>query len=128
LDEARWFSNEIRAPGRYVLAVAEPLSCFARSDRRGGRLAEFALASAIKIDGAVATWLLAMATDGLDGTTDAAGALVSGITCEKLRRAGIDPTCWLQEGKSFEALRTAEAIVPRFTSEVNHCDVLVGVS
>ncbi len=51
---------------------------------RGGRNTEFLLALAIALDGAPGIWAIAGDTDGIDGTEDAAGAIVAPDT---LRRA-----------------------------------------
>jgi glycerate-2-kinase len=58
---------------------------------RGGRAQEFALAAALEIAGLKKVWLAAFATDGSDGPTDAAGAVVNGDTVARAVRHGIDP-------------------------------------
>lgn len=58
---------------------------------RGGRNQEFALAAAIEIDGAPRAAIATFATDGADGPTDAAGAIVTGETCRTAREIGLDP-------------------------------------
>ncbi len=50
----------------------------------GGRNAEFLLSLAIELDGAEGTYALACDTDGIDGTENNAGAI---ITPDSLRRA-----------------------------------------
>jgi len=56
---------------------------------RGGRNTEFALALALELDGAPGITALACDTDGIDGTEDAAGALVTPDTLA--RAAGFNP-------------------------------------
>jgi hydroxypyruvate reductase len=48
-----------------------------RGKGRGGRDAEFALALAVELDGMAGVWGIAGDTDGIDGTEDNAGALVT---------------------------------------------------
>lgn len=48
---------------------------------RGGRNQELALAAALAMAGAERAVLLAGGTDGVDGSSDAAGAVVTGATC-----------------------------------------------
>jgi hydroxypyruvate reductase len=51
---------------------------------RGGRCAEFLLALGVELDGAPNIWAIAADTDGIDGSEDNAGAL---LTPDSLRRA-----------------------------------------
>lgn len=57
---------------------------------RGGRCQQLALAAAEVLEGRVDCLLLAGATDGSDGPTDAAGALVDGTTLARGRGMGLD--------------------------------------
>ena len=75
---------------------------------RGGRNTELALAAADALrEGAPAgaqELVLALATDGEDGPTRKAGALVDGATWEAVRKAGIDPAEALGRHDSLTAL------------------------
>jgi len=55
----------------------------------GGRNQEAALAGALAIEGSTTTFLAAD-TDGIDGATDAAGAVVDAGTIERGRAVGLD--------------------------------------
>lgn len=61
-----------------------------RGTGRGGRNAEFALALAVALDGMPGVWALAGDTDGIDGTEDNAGALVTPDTLARATAAGLD--------------------------------------
>ena len=56
----------------------------------GGRNQQFALACATKIPGEAIT-VLSAGTDGIDGNSVAAGAIVNGSTLERARSRGVDP-------------------------------------
>ncbi len=56
----------------------------------GGRNQQFALACATKISGEAIT-VLSAGTDGIDGNSVAAGAIVNGSTLERARSRGLDP-------------------------------------
>jgi hydroxypyruvate reductase len=75
---------------------------------RGGRNGELALAAAKELAaGAPAGQtevVLALATDGEDGTTRYAGAAVDGGTWETAGRAGIDPAQALARHDAYRAL------------------------
>jgi glycerate 2-kinase len=77
-------------------------------DGIGGRNQEFALACAgvLAARGAPAV-LASIGTDGIDGPTDAAGALVDATTVERARAARLDPAAFLERNDTyhfFEAL------------------------
>ena len=58
---------------------------------RGGRNTEFLLALAVTLRAAPAIWAIAGDTDGIDGTEDAAGAVVAPDTLARARAAGLTP-------------------------------------
>jgi glycerate 2-kinase len=57
---------------------------------RGGRNVEFLLALAVALDGAPTVYALAGDTDGVDGTEDNAGAVVTPDTLARATAAGLD--------------------------------------
>lgn len=69
-------------------------------DGTGGRNQEAALTVATLIAGRPGVWFLAAGTDGIDGTTDAAGAVVDGGTVARAIRAGLDPDLALERNDS----------------------------
>lgn len=71
----------------------------------GGRNQEFALASAIVIDGLETVVVLSGGTDGLDGPTDAAGAIADGTTLRRANGMGLDAQHYLQENDSYHFFR-----------------------
>ena len=78
-------------PGEVVLAGGETTVSLGRSGGRGGRNLEVALSAAIVLDGDSGIALLAAGSDGKDGTSSAAGALVDGSTIERAGRLRADP-------------------------------------
>lgn len=68
---------------------------------RGGRNLEYLLGLAIALDGASDICALACDTDGIDGTQDAAGAIVLPDTLERARRLGLDPRAHLRSNDSY---------------------------
>ncbi|MDZ7714583.1 MAG: DUF4147 domain-containing protein [Balneolaceae bacterium] len=68
---------------------------------KGGRNQELALRGALEIAGyANITWL-SVGTDGIDGPTDAAGAMINGDTISKARAKGINPASYLENNDSY---------------------------
>ena len=68
---------------------------------RGGRNMEFLLGLAVALAGEAGVWALAGDTDGIDGTEDAAGALVAPDTLARARAAGLDPRAMLAGHDSY---------------------------
>jgi hydroxypyruvate reductase len=68
---------------------------------RGGRNTEFLLGLATALRGEAGIWAIAGDTDGIDGTEDAAGALVTPDTLARARVAGLDPLAVLAEHDSY---------------------------
>jgi glycerate 2-kinase len=68
---------------------------------KGGRNQELALAAAVALDGWPGVLVMALATDGTDGPTDAAGAVVSGETVARARSLGLDPWAALVDNDSY---------------------------
>ena len=76
----------------------------------GGRNQHAALSAAVALDGQVSVFA-ALATDGRDGLTDAAGAIVDGQTCNRMRASGLDPQDMLAGYRSHEALEASADLV-----------------
>ncbi len=82
-----------------------------RGARRGGPNQECALALALALEGVPGWSALMIDTDGRDGPTDAAGAVVDGATAGAIRAAGIDPAHALAENDAYTALDAADALL-----------------
>ncbi|MHB8714268.1 MAG: glycerate kinase type-2 family protein, partial [Trichloromonadaceae bacterium] len=72
-----------------------------RGSGRGGRNQEFALAAALGIAELADVVILSGGTDGTDGPTDAAGAIVDGSTLHRARQLGLDPARHLQQNDAY---------------------------
>jgi hydroxypyruvate reductase len=70
-------------------------------DGRGGRNTELALASVTELVNFPDVMLVALATDGEDGPTDAAGAVVTGETFARAYGLGLDPVEYLRRNDSY---------------------------
>jgi len=76
-----------------------------RGTGRGGRNQELALAFALEIEGVPGVSLLSAGTDGTDGPTDAAGAMVDGNTASHASKLGIEPLRYLASNDSYAFFR-----------------------
>ncbi|MFI0606943.1 MAG: glycerate kinase [Anaerolineae bacterium] len=112
-----------------LIAGGESTVSLKRLGGVGGRNQELALAAAIALDDP--RWagisLASFGTDGVDGATDAAGAIVDGTTAARARTMGLDPQQALaghDSGRFFQTL--GEAIVSGPTgTNVNDLMVLL---
>jgi glycerate-2-kinase len=97
----------------------------------GGRCQEMMLAAAIELSnagaGASGITLLAAGTDGRDGPTDAAGAIVDAVTVPRIIESGIVPTEALRHHDSYEALNRAGALLKTGMTGTNVGDVVIAV-
>ena len=71
--------------------------------------------------------LLAGGTDGRDGPTDAAGAVVDADTWRRVRDAGRAPDADLAAHQSHRALDAARALVRTGLTGTNVADVVIGI-
>ena len=94
----------------------------------GGRCQELALTAARLLEGApVGTALLAAGTDGRDGPTDAAGAIVDGSTWWEVMNRGRNPARDLDAHDAYRALDAAGALLRPGLTGTNVMDVVIGV-
>jgi glycerate-2-kinase len=93
----------------------------------GGRCQELALAAAAELDDVPGVALLAAGTDGRDGPTDAAGALVDGATWARIAGKGRDPEVDLTAHDAYHALDAADALLRTGPTGTNVMDVVIGL-
>jgi hydroxypyruvate reductase len=72
-----------------------------RGNGKGGRNQELALAAVEELHGLDNVMLVALATDGEDGPTDAAGAVVTGETFQRGERLGLDAAGYLSRNDAY---------------------------
>ncbi len=78
-------------PGEVLLAGGETTVTIQGRHGRGGRNLEFALGAALALQARKGVTVLAAGSDGIDGTSRAAGALADGETISRALRVGLDP-------------------------------------
>jgi hydroxypyruvate reductase len=111
--EAREVGQVLAAIAREIATSHQPLplpACLIaggettvtlRGTGRGGRNQELALSAAIALDGLEHAAVIALATDGGDGPTDAAGAVATGATVRRARALGYDPVDHLRRNDAY---------------------------
>ena len=125
---AREITKSAAAP-MCVIASGETTVRLAESDHgRGGRNQEFALAAALA-PGSAAGWsLLSAGTDGIDGPTDAAGAIVDGTTFARGRDKGLDAHRALETHDSYPFVAALGDLVVTGPTGTNVGDLFLWVT
>ncbi|MBI4318399.1 MAG: glycerate kinase [Chloroflexi bacterium] len=132
-DVAKTIGAMARIAALFGTPVARPACIVAggettvtvRGTGMGGRSQELALAAAISIDGADGVVVLAAGTDGTDGPTDAAGAIVDGTTIARARRLGMDPAAYLANNDSYHFFQRLGDLVVTGPTRTNVNDLII---
>ena len=114
-------------PGHVLLSGGET-TVTVRGRGRGGRNCEYLLALALALDGDSGVWAIACDTDGIDGTQDNAGALLSPDTLARAAAKGLDAGAYLADNDGygfFSALGDLVVTGPTFTNVNDFRAVLV---
>lgn len=116
---------------RLICWGGEPTMTIPTGAPPGGRMQALALAVARQLhdagDDALRIALLAAGTDGRDGATDAAGAIVDSRTWAAIRDIARTPERDLASLRSHDALAAVRALMPAFASGTNVNDLVIGL-
>lgn len=111
--EARQVGIVLASFAREVLASGNPVSkpagmvaggettVIVTGNGKGGRNQEIPLAAAVKLKGLEGVVLASLSTDGIDGPTDAAGAVVDGKTLNRAIKSKMAPEKFLANNDSY---------------------------
>jgi glycerate 2-kinase len=92
---------------------------------RGGRNMELALSFAAEIEGVTGVKLLSAGTDGTDGPTDAAGAIVDGHTVGRGRESGAEVRDYLANNDSYGFFKKAGGLFITGPTGINVMDIQI---
>lgn len=133
--EARVVGSLLAAVARELAATGQPVSrpaCIVlggettvtlRGDGRGGRNQELALAAVCDLAGLPDVALVTLATDGGDGPTDAAGAVVTGETLARAQALGLDPAAALARNDAYPFFAALDDLLRPGPTETNVNDL-----
>jgi hydroxypyruvate reductase len=100
-----------------------------RGHGRGGRNAEYLLALAVSLDGHPGISALAADTDGIDGTEDNAGAIITPDTLARSAALGLDARALLASNDAYTAFQALGDLVitgPTLTNVNDFRAILIG--
>ncbi len=112
------------APGLWV-ACGEATLSLAADVGTGGRAQHLALLLASRIRGPEPVQVLVAGSDGIDGNSEAAGAIVDNTTYERLAALGVSPEDALGRCDSASALACVDAQIRTGPTGVNHGDLFL---
>ena len=127
-------AKEVRASGQPVLAPAclilggettVTLLDGGEEVGQGGRNQELGLAAALALQGATGVTLAALATDGSDGPTDSAGALVDGGTVARGRALSLAAAQALRRHDAYPFLEATGDLLRSGPTQTNVNDLIV---
>lgn len=109
-----------------VVIGGEPIVTGVEQGAQGGPMQEAALAAAVALEKTGHDWLvLALATDGRDGPTDAAGAIIDRDAMQRAHRMGLSVEQALANHDTYPFLARVGALLTTGATGTNINDVLV---
>jgi glycerate 2-kinase len=123
-------ANEIAISGNPVdrpaaVVVGGETTVTVTGNGKGGRNQELTLAAALKLVDGDGVAVASLSTDGVDGQTDAAGAIVDCKTLARAERLGLEATKFLSENDSYNFLFGLGDLIVTGQTETNVNDVAV---
>ncbi len=116
-----------RTEGPSCLLMGGETTVTVQGAGKGGRNQEFALSAALVLENARDVAVMTLATDGVDGPTDAAGAIVTGETIARARALGLNPESALDENDTYPLLNAIQALMFTGPTGTNVNDLAVGL-
>lgn len=105
----------------------EPTVTLPPNPGKGGRMQSLALAAATVLAGRDDVYMLAAGSDGSDGPSEDAGAVVDGATAQRCRDGGYDPADAVAAADAGSALAASGDLVHTGPTGTNVMDVVVGL-
>jgi glycerate 2-kinase len=122
LRQARKTGTPVPAPA-CILAGGETTVTM-KGNGRGGRNTELALASVTELADFPDVMLASLASDGEDGPTDAAGAIVTGETFRRAVRLGLRPGDYLERNDSYTFFAALDDLLKPGPTGTNVTDLI----
>jgi glycerate 2-kinase len=94
-----------------------------KGEGKGGRNQEFVLAAAIQIDGLHDVVIASMNTDGIDGPTDACGAMCDGLSVSRAKKMHLDPEDYLGRNDSYHFFEKLDDLIRTGPTNTNVMDI-----
>jgi glycerate-2-kinase len=125
--EMRHLSSSLSQGQTAVLIAGGETTVNVKGSGKGGRSQEFALSAALELSGTVGLTVLCGGTDGVDGPTDAAGAIADGSTCGRAEEDGLSPRSFLENNDAYSFFRAIGDLLVTGPTGTNVADVVLGL-
>lgn len=123
-DVAKGVIEECKPVSRPALLISGgETTVTVKGEGLGGRNQELVLSAAIGISGLENVAVASFSTDGVDGPTDAAGAVADSFTLERAERLGLDPAAYLERNDSYSFFREFRDLLVTGPTGTNVMDV-----
>lgn len=101
----------LEADGPIMIISGGETTVTIHGNGKGGRNQELALSTVKMMAGDKRGVLVTLATDGEDGPTDAAGAIVTAETMKRAESLGMDPDLYLQNNNAYEFFEKVDGLL-----------------
>ncbi|MDX1377426.1 MAG: DUF4147 domain-containing protein [Anaerolineales bacterium] len=122
---ARKLREELRKrPRPFCLIAGGETTVTIKGDGKGGRNQELALAAVDELRDLEEVMLISLATDGEDGPTDAAGAVVTGESARRAESLELDAAEYLARNDAYNFFRKLDDLIKTGPSGTNVNDLI----
>ena len=118
-------ANDMQDNSPAALVAGGETTVTVKGSGRGGRNQELALSAAVRINGSEGVVVGSFATDGIEGQTDAAGAIVDGTTVKHGLKLRMDPGDYLKNNDSYNYLSRLNDLVVTGPTGTNVNDIMI---
>jgi len=119
-------SSDPVSPPACILAGGETTVTI-HGNGKGGRNQELALSAAVELSDAKDVVIASVGTDGTDGPTDAAGAIIDNTTLARAHAKGLDATDYLNRNDSYNLLKPIGDLLFTGPTGTNVMDLMVAL-
>ncbi|MDI6890761.1 MAG: glycerate kinase [Thermodesulfovibrionales bacterium] len=133
-DAGKWLAKKairtrdalsVKRNARICLISGGETTVTVKGNGVGGRNMELALSFAMEIEGIDGIILLSAGTDGTNGPTDAAGAIIDGYTVKKAKAIGLNPKKYLNNNDSYNFFKKIDGLFITGPTGTNVMDIQI---
>ncbi len=111
-------------PSPFCLIAGGETTVTIKGNGKGGRNQELALAAVNELSGLQDVMLIALATDGEDGPTDAAGAVTTGESARRAKALGLDAADSLSRNDAYSFFHALDDLIKTNPTGTNVNDLI----